>query len=80
MLVKATVQILQHLPGFFSTNIHVSHDGTRVVNFAQWGSRERFEAMRERNAEQPHMRRAAELADSYDPITYTLVDSTPQPS
>ncbi|MFB6273955.1 MAG: antibiotic biosynthesis monooxygenase [Salinibacter sp.] len=80
LLVEATRQTMQHLPGFVSANIHVSHDGTRVVNYAQWEPREHFEAMREREAVQPHMRNAAELADSYDPITCDLVDSTPQPT
>ncbi|PSQ96647.1 MAG: antibiotic biosynthesis monooxygenase [Bacteroidetes bacterium SW_9_63_38] len=38
VLVEATEQTMQHLPGFVSANIHVSHDGTRVVNYAQWAS------------------------------------------
>jgi len=80
LLVEATEETMQHLPGFVSANIHASHDGTRVVNYAQWESREHFEAMREEKAEKPHMKGAAELADSYDPITCTLVDSTPRPS
>jgi quinol monooxygenase YgiN len=80
LLVEATEQTMQHLPGFVSANIHASHDGTRVINYAQWQSREHFEAMREREAVQPHTQRAAEVAENYDPIFCDLVDSTPQPS
>ena len=32
LLTDATEQVMQHLPGFRSANIHVSTDGTRVVN------------------------------------------------
>ncbi len=71
---------MKHLPGFVSANIHARHDGTRVISYAQWASREHFEAMLVREGAQPHMRRAEELADSYDPITCDLVDSTPHPS
>lgn len=80
VLVEATKQTMQHFPGFVSANIHTSHDGTRVINYAQWESREHFEAMLERDAAQPHMRRAEELATRFDPIPCTLVDSTPDPS
>lgn len=79
VLVAATGQTMRHLPGFVSANIHASHDSTRVINYAQWASRNHFEAMLEREVAQPHMRRAEELADSYAPIPCDLVDSTPQP-
>lgn len=80
LLIEATEQTMQHLPGFVSANIHASTDGTRVINYAQWKSREHFEAMLEREAVQTHIQGAAELADSYDPIVCDLVDSTPDPS
>lgn len=66
-LVNATENTFRHLPGFISANIHRSHDGRRVVNYAQWRTREDFEAMLSNPAAQPHMARAAELAD-FDPI------------
>ena len=31
--------------GFISANIHKSLDGTKVVNYAQWKSKEAFEKM-----------------------------------
>ena len=80
LLVEVTEQTMQHLPGFMSANIHASRDSTRAINYAQWQSREHFEAVREREAVQPHIQRAAEVAESYDPVFCVLVDYTPQPS
>lgn len=67
LLADATRQTMRHLPGFISANIHRSHDGRRVVNYAQWRSREDFEAMLRNADAAPHMARAAEMA-SFDPI------------
>lgn len=67
LLVEATEQTMRHLPGFVSANIHRSYDGRRVVNYAQWRSREDFEAMLQNSEARPHMARAAEMTD-FDPI------------
>jgi heme-degrading monooxygenase HmoA len=37
--------VISKFPGFVSANLHLTFDGTRVVNYAQWRSREDFEAM-----------------------------------
>jgi heme-degrading monooxygenase HmoA len=42
---RATDDVIRHLPGFISANIHRSLDGTKVINYAQWESREAFTAM-----------------------------------
>jgi heme-degrading monooxygenase HmoA len=63
---------MQQLPGFRSANIHISTDGTRVVNYAQWDSAEAFAAMQANPEAQVHMRAAAELADGFDPHLYTV--------
>ncbi len=34
---------VQHRPGFVSSNFHLSLDGTRVVNYAQWTTKEAWE-------------------------------------
>ncbi|MFJ4526347.1 antibiotic biosynthesis monooxygenase family protein [Streptomyces sp. NPDC088810] len=36
--------VVRHQPGFVSSTVHISLDGTRVINYAQWASREAFEA------------------------------------
>jgi len=61
LLLHATEIAMRHLPGFVSANIHKSLDGTRVVNYAQWRSRDDFEAMLRNPAAIPHMQEAAAL-------------------
>jgi quinol monooxygenase YgiN len=41
---QGTEEVMRHLPGFVSANIHCSVDGTKVVNYAQWESVEAFNA------------------------------------
>src|ERR1700704_1717990 len=67
LLIEATEHTMRHLPGFISANIHTSLDGRHVVNYAQWRSRDAFEAMLRNPDARPHMTRAAALA-SFDPI------------
>jgi quinol monooxygenase YgiN len=74
LLSDATEQTMKHLPGFVSANIHRSLDGKRVVNYAQWESREAFEAMRSNPDAVPHMKAAAALAQ-FDPIVCEVVQS-----
>jgi quinol monooxygenase YgiN len=45
LLIGATEKVMNKQEGFISANIHKSLDGTRVVNYAQWKSREAFEKM-----------------------------------
>lgn len=39
-------QDVKNQPGFVSANLHKSLDGTKVVNYAQWKTREDFDAFR----------------------------------
>ena len=72
LLVRATEEVIQHLPGFVSANLHVGTEGTRIVNYAQWESVAAWQAMLAEPAAQDHLRRAAELAESYDPQLYEV--------
>ena len=63
---------MRELDGFVSANLHVSTDKKRVVNYVQWRTYANFEAMRKNPAAQPHMKAAADIAESYDPTFYTL--------
>ena len=71
VLHEATATI-RKLPGFVSANLHISTDRKRVVNYAQWRTHEDFQGMLADPESQPHMREAAALAKSYDPVFYTL--------
>src|SRR5215212_4965344 len=64
--------VMRTQPGFVSANIHKSLDGTRVANYAQWRSKEAFEAMlRDREAAE-HMGEAARIAESFEPHLYEV--------
>lgn len=58
---QATDDIIRHLPGFISANIHASPDGTKVVNYAQWETIEAFNAMRENPQASAHLRELAQI-------------------
>jgi heme-degrading monooxygenase HmoA len=62
MLVETTDRVMKHIPGFVSASIHKSLDGVRVVNYAQWRSKEDFEAMRNSPEAQKHMKPFFEIA------------------
>jgi quinol monooxygenase YgiN len=72
LLTAATDEVMQHVDGFISANIHLSTDGTRVVNYAQWRSAGAFEAMLQDPTARQHMAKCAELAISFDPHIYTV--------
>jgi quinol monooxygenase YgiN len=72
LLVTATEDVMRHLPGFVSANIHASTDGEKVVNYAQWESAEAFQAMLKDERAQQHMRQAADLAEKFEPSLYTV--------
>jgi antibiotic biosynthesis monooxygenase (ABM) superfamily enzyme len=71
-LHDATETVMKHRPGFRSANIHVSTDGTRVVNYAQWDSPQAYQAMLADSGAREHMKEAAALASSFDPHLYTV--------
>jgi quinol monooxygenase YgiN len=72
LLTEATEDVMQHIDGFISANIHLSADGTRVVNYAQWRSAEAMQAMRQDATAQQHMAQCADLADGFEPHLYTV--------
>lgn len=82
LLVEATEAVMNKLPGFVSANLHKSLDGTKVVNYAQWRSREAFGAMLDNAEANAHMRGEAEkIARKIEPHLYevSFVDEA-QPS
>lgn len=76
VLVDATQAVMRKQPGFISANIHRSLDGARVTNYAQWRSREAFEAMLGDREAAEHMGQAARIAERFEPHLYevTFVD------
>jgi quinol monooxygenase YgiN len=72
VLSAATEQVMKHVEGFRSANIHVSTDGTRVVNYAQWDSAEAYQRMLANPVAREHMTAAADIADGFEPHLYTV--------
>jgi quinol monooxygenase YgiN len=70
-LEEATERSIRHRPGFVSVNIHASLDGTRVVNYAQWETREHLEDMLADPTSREHIQKISELAAS-DPQLYEV--------
>ena len=73
LLIEATEKTMRHLPGFISANLHRSLDGKQVVNYAQWRSRQDFEAMLHNPAAIPHMQEIASFT-KFDPNLYDVIE------
>jgi quinol monooxygenase YgiN len=72
LLSDATEKVMRHQPGFMSVNIHSSFDGTRVVNYAQWASKEDFDRMLKNPEVQEQLKQLAVLAKSVSPALYKV--------
>jgi quinol monooxygenase YgiN len=72
VLVEATESVMSKQPGFVSANIHRSLDGTRVTNYAQWRSREAFEAMLRNQETAEHTEEAAMIAEGFELHLYEV--------
>jgi quinol monooxygenase YgiN len=72
LLVETTDTAMRYQPGFISANFHISLDKKRIVNYAQWRSKEDFEAMQSNPDAKPHMERAAKIAERFDPMLYVV--------
>lgn len=80
LLTKATVEVMRHIDGFISANLHQSLDGRSVANYAQWESKEKFEAMFENPEAHVHMDESTKIANSITPIVYEAVHSSTVPN
>lgn len=72
-LEKATDEVMRHVPGFISASFHKSFDGRSVANYAQWESKEAFEAMLRDDNARDHMSKAGDIANSFEPNQYYVV-------
>jgi heme-degrading monooxygenase HmoA len=72
LLADGTEESMRQMRGFVSVNIHCSLDGTRVVNYAQWASKDDFERMLKDPSAQAQMREFAAVATSVSPALYQV--------
>ena len=73
LLIQAT-QVVKKEPGFISSSLHRSLDGTKVTMYAQWESIERYNAMRGNPAALPFLQQAMQIA-AFEPGMYEVVES-----
>jgi len=66
-------RILRFQPGFISSSLHVNDARTRVANYTQWETREAFQDMLRREDIRPDIKKAAALADKFEPVMYDVV-------
>jgi len=72
LLTQAT-QIVKQQPGFVSSALHRSLDGTKVTMYAQWESIDHYNAMRGNPATAPFLQQAMQIA-TFDPGMYEVVE------
>lgn len=71
-LKRFTEDFARSLPGFIGASVHMSLDGTRVVNYVQWKTGEDLRSMLAAPEAQAHMAEVGALADRVDPVPYAV--------
>lgn len=72
ILTKVTGDIVSKAPGFISSTLHRSTDGSKVTMYAKWASLADYEAMRQDPAPRPYLEEALSFA-KFDPGMYEVV-------
>jgi len=72
ILVRAGEKVIRKQPGFVSVNIHKSMDGTQVVSYSQWESRQAFDQMLQNTTVIPYVQKVLKLA-TLEPHFYEVV-------
>jgi quinol monooxygenase YgiN len=79
LLTEVTETYVRKARGFVSSSLHRSLDGTKVTMYAQWQSREDYEAMRNDPGPVPYLREALAIA-KFEPAMYEVVASFAPPA
>jgi quinol monooxygenase YgiN len=72
LLTRATDGSVNRAPGFISSTLHRSIDGTKVTMYAQWRSAEDYQAMRQDPRPLPFLEEALTIA-RFEPGMYEIV-------
>jgi quinol monooxygenase YgiN len=76
LLEHATDGFVSQAPGFVSSTLHRSLDGTKVTMYAQWRSVEDYERMRQDPRPLPFLEQALAIA-RFEPGMYEVVRTFP---
>jgi quinol monooxygenase YgiN len=74
LLTRATEASVRRAAGFISARLHRSLDGAKVTMYAEWRSKEDYQAMREDTAPLPYLKQALAIA-TFEPGMYEVVRS-----
>ena len=74
LLTRATDGSIKRAPGFISSTLHRSIDGTKVTMYAQWRSAEDYQAMRQDPGPLPLLEEALSIA-KFEPGMYEIVQT-----
>lgn len=72
LLTEGTENAIRYEPGFISVSVHSSFDGKKVVNYAQWASKDHFEAFMRKLETKELLVRFSALAESVSPALYRV--------
>ena len=72
LLARVTDISVRHAPGFISSALHRSLDGTKVTMYAQWRSVEDYESMRRDPGPLPFLEESLTIA-KFEPGMYEIV-------
>jgi quinol monooxygenase YgiN len=72
LLARATDEFVSRAPGFVSSTLHRSLDGTKVTMYAQWRSVEDYESMRRDPGPLPFLEESLTIA-RFEPGMYEIV-------
>jgi heme-degrading monooxygenase HmoA len=79
LLARATDEFVREAPGFISSVLHRSFDGTKVTMVARWRSADDYEAMRRDPGPRPFLEEALTIA-RFEPGMYEIVrEFSPNP-
>jgi heme-degrading monooxygenase HmoA len=74
LLAHVTDTFVRHAPGFISSSLHRSLDGSKVAMYAQWRTIEDYEAMRRDPAPLPYFKEALTIA-TFEPGMYEVAET-----
>ena len=74
LLTRATEGSVNRAPGFISSTLHRSIDGTKVTMYAQWRSAQDYQAMRQDPGPLPFLEEALTIA-TLEPGIYEIVQT-----
>src|SRR6266478_2751722 len=72
LLIRATESLVNRAPGFISSTLHRSVDGTKVTMYPQWRSAQDYQAMRQDPGPLPFLEEALTIS-TFEPGLYKIV-------